>query len=80
VKGLLQGSNPAINDGIVVGEDAQGIQDILVGMGTDPAAEDRASTEGGLGVDLKDWLAAELNRQGRGAGISPACVPANPGS
>jgi uncharacterized membrane protein/alpha-tubulin suppressor-like RCC1 family protein len=80
VKGLLQGADPAINDGIVVGEDTQGIQDILVGMGTDPAAEDRASTEGGLGVDLKDWLAAELNRQGRGAGISPACVPANPGS
>jgi len=80
VNGLLSGSNPPINDGKVIAGDARGIQEILLGIGSDPEAENRASTDGAVDVDLKDWLTLQLNRQGRGAGIGPACVPANPGS
>lgn len=78
-RGLLASSNPPVNDGKVVSDDARGIQEILVGLDTDPAIEDRASTQGAVSVDLKDWLTLELNRQGLGAGVGPACVPASPG-
>jgi hypothetical protein len=73
-------SDPTLNDGRVQGADAQGIQQLLVGKTLDPAAAERASTAPGPEVDLQDWLRLQLNRQGRGPGIEPVCVPAVPAS
>ena len=78
-RGVLS-TNPSLNDGKVQATDAGGIQDVLVGKPIDPLAAQRASTVPGPDVDLRDWLRVQLNRQGRGPGIEPACVPALPGS